>query len=125
MAEQNGVLGSLVFFLFLALVVWGLRHVFDSTGYVSHDVHSTITAQSDWMVGESKDCMSFPLDADTARAQGKQAGYAFSYVNCDNGPEHNITITFWGAEYQPGKTEAEWNCKRTSDSFVCKQTGAN
>lgn len=93
----------------------------DSSGYISHKVQSIITAQSNWMVGESKDCTSYPP---AAELYGKQAGYAFSYLKCDDGPIHNIPITFWGAEYQLGKKYAEWNCTRTSDSFVCKQTAA-
>jgi hypothetical protein len=97
----------------------------DSTGFASHQVQSTITAQSNWMVGESKNCTSSPLDADTAHAQGKQPGYAFLGVQCDSGPAHNIAITFWGAENQPDNKVAYWNCTRSADSFICKQTGAN
>jgi len=97
----------------------------DSTGFVSHTVQSTITAQANWMIGESKDCISYPLDADTARTLDKQAGYAFSGVQCDKGPVHSIAIRFWGAENQPENKVAYWNCKRTTDSFICEQTGAN
>lgn len=96
----------------------------DATGYVSHTVESTITAQSNWMRGESKNCSSAPLNADTAVALGKPPGYAFSLVHCDDGPEHSIPVTFWGAEDQSGRTVAFWTCTRESDSFVCKQTGA-
>ncbi|MDE3149125.1 MAG: hypothetical protein KGL37_06605, partial [Acidobacteriota bacterium] len=97
----------------------------DSSGYISHKVESTITAQSGWMVGESKSCMSIPLDAQIARAVGKAPGYALFYVKCDDGPERKIQVTFWGAENQPENRVAYWQCKRTTESFGCKQTGAD
>ena len=128
MASDGEGRGCLVLIVFLLVGVWGIReiydHVFDSTGYVSHRVQSTITAQSEWMVGETKDCASYPLDAKEAKLKRKREGYAFSFVECDNGPAHKIQVTFWGAEYQPGKLVAEWKCTRKSNSFVCKQTGA-
>ena len=127
--------GCLTFFASLAALGLGLYYSMsndpwvppeiDSTGYVSHRVQSTITAQADWMVGESKDCFSFPLDAPTASAIGKELGYAFSNMQCDNGPAHKVAIAFWGAENQPANKVAYWNCTRSADSFTCKQTGAN
>lgn len=97
----------------------------DSSGYIRHTVESTITAQSNWMMNESKNCMSIPLDTQIARALGKEQGYALFYVKCDDGPERKITVTFWGAENQPENRVAYWNCTRTTDSFTCKQTGAD
>ena len=135
-SENSGLLsGCLTLLVFCVLFLYYLYFIFandpwvpseiDSTGFVSHKIQSTITAQTNWMIGESKDCISYPLDADTARSFDKQAGYAFLSVECDKGPMHSIAITFWGAENQPENKVAYWNCKRTSDSFICKQTGAN
>lgn len=135
MSDSSGSVGCLAGLAALVLVVWLLYLVFadnphapteiDSSGYISHKVESTITAQSGWMVGESKSCISIPLAAQIARAVGKEPGYAFFYVKCDDGPERKITVTFWGAENQPENKVAYWNCKRTADSFDCKQTGAD
>lgn len=131
MANQSEGAGCLVVFVIVGylayLVLADNPHApdaIDSSGYISHKVESTITAQANWMVGETKDCTSYPLDARDAVLNEKPKGYAFLSLQCDDGPPHKITITFWGAENQPGKTAAEWNCTRTSGSFVCRQTGA-
>lgn len=121
---DSNVIGTLAILALLALGGWILFQLLDSTGWVSHTVQSTITAQSNWMVGESKDCFSYTLDAKSAYALGKEPGYALSKVECDNGPGHDISITFWGQENQPGKWAALWRCTRSVDSFTCKQTGA-
>jgi hypothetical protein len=96
----------------------------DSTGYISHKVESTITADPSWINGESRTCISHPLDAQSASELDKPAGYALWGLDCSGGDWHRITITFWGSTVQPGKKAAYWNCTRTSDSFTCKQTGA-
>lgn len=119
-----GLLLGLLLYCVLIPDPWAPQMI-DSTGSVPHRVQSTITAQSNWMVGESKNCTSSPLDADTAQAQGKQPGYAFLKVQCDSGPAHNVAITFWGAKNQPDNKVAYWNCTRSADAFTCKQTGAN
>ena len=97
----------------------------DSAGLIPHRVQSSITAQSDWMVGEIKTCQTFPLDPMSAKQYGKNEGYAFQNVQCDSGPTHNMRIEFWGASNQSVNTVAEWNCTRTAESFVCRQTGAS
>lgn len=56
---------------------WVETNYIDPAGWDSHTVQSTITAQSNWMVGESKTCMSIPLEIQIARAVGKESGYAF------------------------------------------------
>ncbi len=132
MKDENVGLGCLVI---VAVAGWLLYLAFadnphapaeiDSSGYISHKVESTITAQSGWMVGESKDCISIPLDAQIASAVGKEPGYAFLYVKCDDGPGRKISVTFWGKENQPENKVAYWKCNRTTDSFTCKQTGAD
>ena len=48
----------------------------DSSGWVAHREDTTIRAEPGWLVGESKECTSYPLDAATARATGKDTGYA-------------------------------------------------
>jgi hypothetical protein len=96
----------------------------DATGYISHTVQSAITARSNWLVGETKYCVSNPLDPGAASLAERKTGYAFLRVQCDDGPEHNIEIKFLGAEYQPGTAEAQWKCTRSEESFTCLQTGA-
>ena len=97
----------------------------DSAGLIPHRVQSSITAQADWMIGEIKSCQTFPLDPTSAKQYGNQVGYAFLNLQCDSGPTRNMRIEFWGASNQSGKTVAKWNCTRTVESFVCKQTGAS
>ena len=127
--EREELPGWLSLLLLAALVYgswwWVQKNYMDPGGWDSHTVESTITAQTGWMVGESKSCLSIPLDAQIARAVGKEPGYAFFYVNCDDGPERKIQVTFWGAENQQKSKVAYWNCTRTTDSFTCKQTGAD
>jgi hypothetical protein len=96
----------------------------DATGYISHKVESTITADSNWMVGESRTCISKPLDSTSARVLQKPVDYALWGLNCGGGDFRKITIKFWGSAVQSGKKAAYWNCVRTSDSFTCKQTEA-
>ena len=97
----------------------------DASGLISHKVEATITAQAGWMVGESKDCLSIPMDARVAQAVSQKPGYAFYYVKCDDGPQRKIQVTFWGKENQPENRVAYWICKRTDNSFECRQTGAD
>lgn len=96
----------------------------DATGYISHRVESTITADSSWINGEARNCISKPLDAQNASELNKPAGYALWGLDCGGGDFHRITITFWGSTVQAGKKAAYWNCTRSSDSFTCKQTEA-
>ncbi len=96
----------------------------DSSGYISHKVESTITADPNWLIGESRTCISNPLDVDSARELHKPVGYALWGLQCGDGDWHKITITFWGSQVQTGKKAAYWNCIRTSESFTCKQTEA-
>ena len=125
------IFGLLVIGLFMSLLYLifaddpSVPAPIDSTGYISHKVETSISAQSSWMVGESKSCTSIPFDAELGSALGEKPGYAFDLVKCDDGPYRNIKVTFWGARNQPGKTAAFWSCTRTSESFTCKQTGAD
>jgi hypothetical protein len=96
----------------------------DATGYISHRVESTITADPSWIIGETKTCISNPLDSLNAGVLQKPVGYALWGLQCGPGDWHKITITFWGSAVQDEKKAAYWDCKRTADSFTCKQTGA-
>jgi hypothetical protein len=96
----------------------------DSVGWIPHSDESIITAQPTWFVGETKACSSIPLDDQTAKALSKSVGHAISAINCDDGPSHRMTIKFFGKTEQPENALATWNCTRTADSFVCRQTGA-
>jgi hypothetical protein len=96
----------------------------DSTGWISHREDSLITAKENWFVGESKECRSVPASKGVGGLLGKPEGYAYTMISCDNGPEHNVKITFWGKPEQPGYEVLNWRCTRESDSFTCKQLGA-
>jgi hypothetical protein len=97
----------------------------DSAGWMQHSEESTITAQGNWFVGESKDCISYPLGPKTAQEMGKPKGYAPSKISCDDGPEHSVQITFFGRTEQPESTWVTWRCTRHESSFTCKQTGSS
>jgi hypothetical protein len=107
-----------------AVCYWAYTGI-DSIGWMGHREDSVITAQANWFVGESKDCMSYPLDDKTAQSIKKPTGYAISQISCDGGPEHNVKITFFGRTEQPEYAWVSWRCTRNEDSFTCKQTGAS
>jgi hypothetical protein len=95
----------------------------DSFGWIPHRVDSAITAEENWFVGETKECISDSLDEQTAKAWNKPVGSVVEHVNCDDGPEHHVRITFWGQKEQKDIAWARWSCRRESSSFTCKQTG--
>ena len=108
--------GCLIFLGVLGAAIWCGYQLMESAGYISHTVEAVITAQGNWIVGESKECTS-PIRETP-----------FTYVSCDDGPEHKVKITFYGREKQ-GRNVAIWDCKRNDVSFMndtaftCKQTG--
>lgn len=108
----------------VAVCYWAYAGI-DSIGWMEHREDSVITAQANWFVGESKECTSSPLDDKTAESVKKPLGYAVSRISCDDGPEHNVTITFFGRTEQPEYVWVSWRCTRNEDSFTCKQTGAS
>ena len=91
----------------------------DNYGWIPHNEDTKITAQANWFVGESKTCVSYPLDARTAQLMGKNVGYAMPQVSCDDGPEHQIRITFYGREEQPEYMAVSWRCTREANKFTC------
>ena len=119
-------LGVIAFFLYFTFSNSpAVPKEIDATGYISHKVESTITADSNWLIGESRTCVSNPLDPTSAEELHKPVGYALWGLQCSGGESHRITITFWGSAIQTGNKAAYWNCARTSDSFTCKQTEAH
>jgi len=81
----------------------------DLSGLLPHEVETTITAEVNWFVGESKDCYSY-IGSD---------GGAFDRIDCGKGAEHRMKITFYGRAKQPEYEVVTWNCTRTKDSFTC------
>jgi hypothetical protein len=53
-----------------------------------------------------------------------EIGYALSHLDCDNGPEHEVTIRFWGREEQPKAYVISWKCTREERGFTCVELGA-
>ena len=110
-------------------MIYGGYGWLDSIGWISHREDTVISAQSDWLVGESKECMSATLDRDSAAFLGKEVGYAMSFVSCDDGPEHKMKVTFYGRKVQIEYKIASWRCTRNEvsflndNSFICYQTG--
>jgi hypothetical protein len=104
--------------LLLLMGGWGDFH------YIPHTVETSISAQSNWLVGEMKDCYSEPLDPASAFLLHREPGYVAESFNCDDGPKHTMTIKFYGRLNQPEHRIAYWRCTRKSEEFICRQTGA-
>ena len=94
-------------------------------GYAKHSVETSISAQENWFVGETKECASAALDLRTAQHLGKEPGYVASSITCDKGPEHRVTLKLYGRLNQPEHFLIHWHCTRESDGFTCRQTGAD
>ena len=90
----------------------------DSAGLMPHRREAYVTAQSNWFVGESKYCNTFPLKN---AEDSKDVGYAFSRVSCDDGAEHDVRITFWGREHQTEYDSVQWKCTREEGGFTCAE----
>lgn len=147
MGKTKDAAKSFIYFAILYLVGFGIYQGYvclDSLGWISHREETVITAQSDWLAGESKDCWSAPNDYYTALAKkyggvsidksGKviddsMAGYVMSTVTCDHGPEHKMKVTFYGRKIQDDYKVVTWRCMKGEDSifgngmFTCYQTG--
>lgn len=110
-----------------ALLIWYLFQAYDwvvdSSGYVSHSVEASISAQQNWIVGETKPCFSVPLDKNTAKLLNKSVGYVAETITCDDGPYHTIQVKLYGRTEQPKLKVVTWRCTRETDSFTCRQTG--
>lgn len=107
---------------FLLAVHFGIAALQDNA-LAPREVDTLITAQSDWLPGESKDCESPTLDADTAAKMHKPIGYALAVIACDDGPTHSMKIQFYGKAAQPGYKVVLWRCTRNDPECACKQTG--
>ncbi len=118
------VFGFLIFFL-----VFGGYDFLDSVGWISHREQTLITANADWLVGESKECWSITLDSHGASLLDKDTGYAMYSVDCGDGPQHSIKVKFYGREIQGQHTLVRWRCEReqpsffNDDAFTCYETG--
>jgi hypothetical protein len=110
-------------------VLYGIYTFADYKGYIQHTCETTISVQSDWLVGESKECWSATLNSDRSALLGKEVGYAMSSVFCDDGPEHKMKIAFYGRKVQTEYKVVSWRCTRNEvsflngNSFTCYQTG--
>jgi hypothetical protein len=125
----GGCLTMIILYALAAVVYQGWLWT-DRAGLRSHTVDSVITVQGDWIPGETKLCASAPMTGEEGRQAGKPTGYVFGRISCDNGPDHNVKIEFYGKEAQPKLTaSAYWSCTRNSismfndEAFTCKQTG--
>ena len=55
-------------------ILRSLREGRDDLGWVSHTRDTVITAEPNWLVGESKTCYSTPVDPTTAKAISVELG---------------------------------------------------
>jgi hypothetical protein len=117
----SGAMGAILVVVVILGVVVGGYEALDSVGLISHEEDSVITAQANWFVGESKDCTSYPLSSEAARAMNKTAGNAVYQVRCDDGPEHRVRIRFFGRVEQPEYHYVQWKCTHEEKGFTCYQ----
>ena len=111
-------------FLFgLCYIAFGVYGWVDSAGYISHREETVISARSDWLVGESKECTTSTLNSDSAALLNKSIGFAMASVACDGGIDHKMEVTFYGRKVQPEYNTVTWRCIRNETSFTCYQTG--
>lgn len=121
--------GCIILFCFIGYAIYGGYGWLDSIGWISHREDAVISARSDWLVGESKECWSGTLDSESAALLKKEEGYAMSSVSCDDGPEHKMDVTFYGRKVQTEYKVVSWRCTReqpsflSDNSFTCYQTG--
>lgn len=116
-------LGWLILLCFVGYAIYGGYEWLDSIGWILHREDTSITARSDWLVGESKECWSSTLNSAGAALLGKDVGYAMPAVSCDDGPEHKIKVTFYGRKVQAEYKVVGWHCNRDLLSFTCYQIG--
>jgi len=121
-SKDSAGMGCLILLAIAGGIGYGIYAWLDSVGWMAHREDSVVTAESNWFVGESKNCTSYPLDEKTAREMSKSKGYAISKISCDAGPEHSVPVTFYGRIEQPEYTWITWRCTRNESSFTCKQT---
>jgi 8-oxo-dGTP pyrophosphatase MutT (NUDIX family) len=71
--------GCLILLCFAGYAIYGGYEWLDTMGWISHREDSVITAGSGWLVGESKECWSAPLNAEGAAQSGKPIGDESTY----------------------------------------------
>ena len=98
---------------FVRLVAHDGYGALDSAGSISHQQATMISVRSDWIAGESKEC----------RTNASDDGNVLSGLSCDDGPEHEMSVTFYGRKVQPEYRVVDWRCKREETSFTCFQMG--
>jgi hypothetical protein len=74
-------LGCMILVGILVAIVYGGYSGIDSVGWIPHREDSVITAQANWFVGETKECYSYPLDAQAAKSMSKSVGNAIYKIN--------------------------------------------
>jgi hypothetical protein len=117
-SETANALGCFVLFTLAALLCYGVCAAaytgLDKKGLVSHQAESVITVRGNWLVGESKDCLSQTTSVDD------QPSYALAALFCDDGPTHRLKVTFWGRKDQPEYATVNWKCTREQEGkFTC------
>jgi hypothetical protein len=129
--DQGTNAGCLILLVLLGIAIyWGYRGL-DSIGWLSHRESTFITARGDWLVGEAKDCWSAPLTVEGASVEHQEQGYALSAVNCDDGPQHEMKVTFYGRKVQGLYKVVRWRCEKEQTSFLnanlftCYETGGD
>ena len=122
-------LGWLILLCFVGYAIYGGYGWLDSIGWISHQEEMVISARSDWLAGESKECRSYTRKREWDSFQDKDVGYAMPWVKCDDGPDHHMKVTFYGRKLQPEYETISWRCTRNEvsilndNSFTCYQTG--
>ena len=104
--------GCLVVLCIVGYAIYGGYGWLDWIGWISHREETVISARSDWLPGESKECVSYTRKKEWATFSDKDVGYAMPWVKCDDGPDHHIRVTFYGRKVQPEYQAIGWRCSR-------------
>ena len=125
--KSNSTVGLIAIALCLAAIIspYWIYTGCDSLGFIPHTSETTITASQGWLVGEIRQCVTFPETGDVAKELKHNAGYALNRVSCGDEPYHEMSITFFGRKEQPEFNEVAWNCTRKDNTFECRETGGS
>ena len=103
-----------------ALIIWAWNAMNES-GYVFHDVLTSVSSKASWVTGEYKDCFS------TNVKTGLQL-----FLACDNAlggdSQKTFMVRFWGVTHstdKPENTDFNWKCRKNDDgdpAITCHQT---
>jgi hypothetical protein len=122
-SDSSGI-GCLFLVALLGFGVYGIYVLLNNAGWIAHTAEVDVEMDSNWLVGENRDCMSqhtFPSPNDG------RLETLYCPVSAKDQEKHNITVKFWGKVVRPFTDKRDittsihsWKCTRTDEGFVCR-----